>query len=178
MNTMHLKTPEERKAIAAKGVETRRINRLDRQRRREDAMVRKYELKGEIEELEKKRDALESHQAMSLISSSITGKALLSEAQIVKHGQPWNNCTGVYFLIRTGKVVYVGQAKSVFQRVGSHKDKEFDSVAWVPCAAEILDALESLYIHVMRPPLNGNWSDEIKCAPMPLDKLLRMTPNA
>lgn len=64
---------------------------------------------------------------------------------------------GVYFLLDGGRVVYVGQAKNVNQRLKMHKidpDKAFDSYAWVACEEEHLDTLEALYIMSLRPALN------------------------
>lgn len=41
------------------------------------------------------------------------------------------NC--VYFLVKGGKVVYVGESVSLFTRIGTHSlDKNFDSVYYIP----------------------------------------------
>lgn len=65
--------------------------------------------------------------------------------------------SGVYFLLRNGVVVYVGQAKNVKSRINTHKadpDKDFDAYAWVRCELEHLDTLEALYIMTLRPEQN------------------------
>jgi hypothetical protein len=77
-------------------------------------------------------------------------------------------------LIDSGKVVYVGQSVNVYARIASHHDKVFDSFAFIPCDKKILDSLESLYIHTLRPALNGNMQDA-KRAPVPLGKLIGAT---
>ena len=57
-------------------------------------------------------------------------------------------------------------------------NKRFDRYAFVPCAVDALDRLESLYIHCLRPRLNGNQRNDAKCAPIALDALIGMVPNA
>ena len=56
-------------------------------------------------------------------------------------------------------------------------NKRFDRYAFVPCAVDALDRLESLYIHCLRPRLNGNQRNDAKCAPIALDALIGMVPN-
>jgi hypothetical protein len=79
---------------------------------------------------------------------------------------------GVYFLVRDGRVIYCGQSVNVPSRVSQHHVTGFDAVAWIPCKPDILDALESLYIHVLKPPLNGSSVHGGKSAPMRIDALL------
>ena len=65
--------------------------------------------------------------------------------------------SGVYFLLRKGVVVYVGQAKNVKARLRAHTadpEKDFDAYAWVRCEIEHLDTLEALYIMTLRPEQN------------------------
>lgn len=67
------------------------------------------------------------------------------------------SATGVYFLIYRGIVVYVGQARSVRQRVGQHISegrKTFDAVSYHPCDVGDLDALERRYILQFLPKYN------------------------
>lgn len=65
---------------------------------------------------------------------------------------------GVYFLIREGRVVYVGQSLNCEGRIDAHTKgvsmKEFDSYHIVGCPVHKLDELEALYISKLRPPLN------------------------
>ncbi len=58
-------------------------------------------------------------------------------------------------LVKGDRVVYVGQSINVFARISGHHIKDFESFAFIPCNQTILDRLESLYIHILRPPLNG-----------------------
>ena len=63
---------------------------------------------------------------------------------------------GVYFLRKGDAIVYIGQSTNVYSRVATHeRDKDFDSVTFVPCAKEQLDDLEGFYIRLINPPLNG-----------------------
>ena len=167
------KTPEERKAISAKGVATRQKNKRERETQRLLDIERRDALKCEIKELELKRRVLERHELSDKTALTLTSKVLLSEAEIVSVANPYELATGVYFLISGDKVVYVGQSVNVYTRVAEHRDKLFDSFAFIPCDKDMLNSLESLYIHVLRPPLNGNQHGG-KQAPLSLNKLIRI----
>ena len=127
-------------------------------------------------EREARLDALQRTETMNAVSAAITGKALLREAEIAKAALPWGEvkASGVYFLLEGEKVVYIGQSVNVYARIHQHTDKRFDRYAFVPCAVDALDKLESLYIHCLRPPLNGNQVDGFKCAPISLNALICM----
>jgi hypothetical protein len=62
---------------------------------------------------------------------------------------------GVYFLVKAGEVVYVGQSINVYGRIGSHVDKDFDEVFWFPVPAGELNSVEAAFIRLLKPPLNG-----------------------
>lgn len=170
MNWMQTRTPEERKAIAAKSVATRQKNKRAREAQRLLDIEHRDSLKCEIRELELKRGILKRHELSDKTALMLTNKVLLSEAEIVNAANSWELATGVYFLIGGNKVVYVGQSVNVYARIAYHTDKIFDSFAFIPCEQNMLDALESLYIHVLRPPLNGDQHGG-KQAPMSLRKL-------
>jgi hypothetical protein len=167
------KTPEERKAIAAKGVATRQKNKRERDAQRLLDIERRDSLKCEIKALELKRGILERHELSDKTALTLTNKVLLSEAEIVSAANPWELATGVYFLIGGDKVIYVGQSVNVYARIAQHYDKRFDSFAFIPCGKDMLDSLESLYIHVLRPPLNGDQHGG-KQAPLSLNKLIKV----
>lgn len=95
----------------------------------------------------------------------------MTGAEIVASSAPWSNVCGIYFLIRGKEVVYVGQSIEVHSRICKHK-KEFDSYAYIECDRKMLDRLESLYIHVLRPALNGIYSNGRAASPLRLDQLL------
>ena len=173
MNWLQNKTPEERKAIAAKGVATKQKNKREREAQRLLDIERRDSLKCEIKELELKRGILERHELSDKTALTLTSKVLLSEAEIVSAANPYELATGVYFLVNGNKVVYVGQSVNVYTRISEHHDKLFDSFAFIPCKREVLNTLESLYIHVLRPPLNGNQHGG-KQAPLSLNKLIKV----
>jgi hypothetical protein len=55
------------------------------------------------------------------------------------------------------------------------KSKKFDSYVYINCPREDLNVLESLYIHVLRPPLQGKSSQgDSLAAPISLSRLLKM----
>jgi len=80
---------------------------------------------------------------------------LLSESDILSKAKKPEDVSGVYFLIRDEKIVYVGQSKCVYARLETHKkEKDFDKVTIVKCAQDKLKPLEELYIRKFQPPLN------------------------
>jgi hypothetical protein len=171
MSWIQSQTPEKRKEIIAKGLATKRKNRLAREEQKLLDIEKADVLKQKIKQLEANRDSLEKHHLMDKVSLKLTNKILLREEEIVSGSILWSQTTGVYFLIDSGKVIYVGQSVNVYGRISEHWDKTFDSFAYIPCEKESLNALESLYIHLLRPPMNGN-SHGGKTAPISLNKLL------
>lgn len=70
--------------------------------------------------------------------------------------------SGVYFLCHEKKVVYVGQSKNVFGRVGAHLgNKTFDCVWFVRVPQSDLDYVEGELIHVLKPKYNFDKRGEI-----------------
>lgn len=64
---------------------------------------------------------------------------------------------GVYFLIKAGRVVYVGQSVQVGSRVLAHLGaKDFDAAVYLPVPESELSAVEGAFIRALNPPLNGN----------------------
>ncbi len=166
-------TPEQRKEFAKKSVATRKANIEKRNALDKKAEQNAINLKYNIEELEKKLFHLQAIDAIQTVSCTLTKKVLLREEEIVKESLPYEQATGVYFLINNGRIVYVGQAVCVHSRLRAHSDKNFDRYAYIACPVEMLNKLESLYIHCLRPELNGNAVDGQKFAPIPLNKLLQ-----
>lgn len=174
MNPMQLKTPEERRAIAKKSHATRKANKEKRDT--EDKALRYYrsELCAEIRAMEGKIETLNFGYQMSAISAALTDKALLSREEIVEQAVHWEKASGVYFLVQDDEVVYVGQSVHVYSRIAQHSDKKFNRYAFVPCDVALLDKLEALYIHVLKPRLNGNYSATEKSAPIRYNALINM----
>lgn len=168
------KTPEERKAIAQKAQATRRANKERREREEREAQLYPAHLRVQIFALETRLAELKIYEKMNIASAALTNKSLLSFEDIVKDALPWGRACGVYFLVQGTEVVYVGQSVNIYSRISQHTDKRFDKYAFVPCEAALLDKLESLYIHTLRPKLNGNYSAKEKAAPIMLNKLLSM----
>lgn len=169
---MHRMTPEARKEICAKGQATRKANRQKREAEKQATLLRLDPLRKEVADLEARLFALRDIERMSVAGAELTGKTLLMPHEIAAAALPWNHATGVYFLLDGDDVVYVGQSRNVYSRISSHPVKNFNRYAFVPCAVEALDKLESLYIHLLRPTLNGRKPDGSSFAPLPLDSLI------
>lgn len=106
------------------------------------------------------------------LAAEITGKSLLRPDEITAGAIPWERCVGVYFLLCRGEVVYVGQSVNIYSRIAQHTYKEFDSFAYIRCRECNLDKLESLYIHVLQPRLNGRQANGTPMAPLSFAGLL------
>ncbi|EGA2709566.1 TPA: GIY-YIG nuclease family protein [Klebsiella pneumoniae] len=169
---MHSMTPEARKAICAKGQATRKANREKRESEEQATPLRLDSLRKEVADLEAKLFALRDIERMSVVSAELTGKTLLMPHEIAATALPWKHATGVYFLLDGDEVVYVGQSLNVYSRISSHPVNNFNRYAFVPCAVEALDKLESLYIHLLRPKLNGRKPDGSPFAPLAINSLI------
>lgn len=111
------------------------------------------------------------------LSVAINSESLRTEAEIVERAKKSEvaGMSGVYFLVRNGRVIYVGQSTNVYGRVYYHmsqREKPFDSWCFVPCPPDRLDLIESLYIHSLKPKLNGRIGDKL-LAPIGPDALIR-----
>ena len=176
MDWLNNKTPEERKASAAKGLATRRANIASRNAEKKAEIEYAKGLSEQISDLQKKTRKLQPTLPMNSAHEKLTGmRFLLCAADIARVASPWENSIGVYFLLDGNDVVYIGQSVNVYVRISSHVGKKFDRYAFIPCSVEDLDRLESLYIHLLRPKLNGRQNgkdDGVMCAPISLDSLL------
>ena len=175
---MRDKTPEERKVIIAKSVATRKANIAKRRAEQEEYIKYGKELMYGIIELEGKlerlRRAVDQEEKFGEAAKKLTSGVLLRENEIIEHAIPVNSACGIYFLIHEKKIVYVGQSVNVYSRIFTHtQSKEFDSYVFVPCDKDMLDKLESLYIHFLSPPLNGNMHNGNKIAPLQLSALFK-----
>ncbi len=139
------------------------------------SQIRAKRLREEAEtsKAEKIADQTEAN-IMRVMCAELTGYTLLSQAEIVAGSQDAPVLCGVYFLVEGKEVVYVGQSINVMARIATHRaDKRFSRFAYIPCKPEILDRLESLYIHTLRPALNGDHCvTGTKLAPLNLRDLL------
>ena len=68
-----------------------------------------------------------------------------------------SSASGIYFLVKDGIVVYVGQSSSVMSRIGQHcnGEKEFDVAFWLPYPIERLNEMERHFVEALEPKYNG-----------------------
>lgn len=143
-------------------------------------------VKIDVADLRRERAALRSEiesqrhvMALEDASVNLTGKTLLREDEIVAGGVGYAARCGVYFLIKDERVRYVGQSVNVDTRLRDHSgNHDFDAVSFIPCDRAILDKLESLYIHLLKPDWNGRVASrhgELSVAPLSLEHLLGAT---
>lgn len=168
------KTPEEKRAITQKSAETRRRNKLALAKAKDEVIQKAQSLRWQIASYEKRLRDLEEAYFASELSTKLTGKFLMPEADIVAAARPIENVCGVYFLVKGDRVIYVGQSVNVFARIAQHKDKAFERMAFIPCAEDMLDRLESIYIHFLMPEMNGEHHAGGKSAPLRMDELFNL----
>ena len=75
---------------------------------------------------------------------------------------------GIYFLKCDGEIVYIGQSRSVYGRISTHKNegrKKFDKVIFLPCHVNDLNDFEGFFINLLRPKYNGGVMDKSHGAP-------------
>lgn len=167
------KTLEQIQASVQKGIETRRRNAAKRREQEDLTKQKALDLKYKIAELESRLNELQELEQFGGQLNRLTGKTLMPESMIVESSFPYSDMSGIYFLIKDGEVVYIGQSVSIFARIAEHrKSKDFDSINWIPCKKEMLDKMESLYIHFIQPPLNGRHVNGVPHAPINIDSLL------
>lgn len=152
----------------------------------EELKDEEYNLKYRVEALRKNLAILEGNYEknkhkveINKVSQKVTGDLLISEREVVSRSADINTLDkcGVYFLIDTNKVVYVGQSVNVYARLCTHKrEKQFDRYTVLPCSENMLDTLESMYIHFFRPKYNGVHKGRAKkmVAPVRQEALLKL----
>lgn len=76
--------------------------------------------------------------------------------EIASSAFPMDSECGVYFLMRGPDVYYVGQTTNLLYRLYKHRKngRKFDGFAFIPCAVEDLNRLESAYIAMLLPGEN------------------------
>lgn len=103
---------------------------------------------------------------------------IANETQIIAAARSFENQSGIYFLVKADKVVYVGQSVNVPARVATHRSqgvKDFDAAAFIPAPKSKLDALETLYIALFQCEAN-RFSNGLRagqlCTPLPVEHVL------
>jgi hypothetical protein len=80
---------------------------------------------------------------------------LLSRKAVVGRSKPIETFCGVYFLIQDDEIVYVGQSKDVYRRIGVHfADKVFNRTYVLKANESDLLWLEGMYIQKLKPKYN------------------------
>ena len=158
------------------------------------AVLKEYEviqeLQSQVTQLEsKKRELIKGNEKLwpykfsqDELPKIITniGCDLPSISNILLNAQNIDNSCGIYFLIKGTEIVYVGQSVSVLRRIETHfSNKDFDSFSFLPCKKDMLDVVESLYIHLIEPKYNGNvfGSSGRKSAPVSRHNFMKLLLN-
>lgn len=118
---------------------------------------------------------LEWQPELMMASKKLAGNFILTAQDIIESSRPFKKICGVYFIISGSQIIYVGQSVDVLSRIGGHENHwEFDAYSFVECTQEKLDLIESIYIHLFNPPLNGDGPDGNKFAPVSIKKIIMM----
>ena len=82
---------------------------------------------------------------------------LYEKLDIIKVKYNIKNVSGIYFLISSKKIVYVGKSNNLFMRAfEGKKNMKFDSFSFVYCSKKCLSYFEGLYIQKFKPKYNKN----------------------
>lgn len=174
IHNMSSKTPAERAEISRKAVATRRRNIETKRLANMEGRQEVDAIASEISKLKGELERLRFTHAISTSYGEMLGLRLAQKEEIVGSSVKWEGHPGVYFLIKDGEIVYIGQSINVFSRIGSHGSiKEFDSYSYVSVEKDKLDIVESLYIHIYNPAQNGGTTGhDTKLAPMNFNEVI------
>lgn len=64
------------------------------------------------------------------------------------------NVPCIYFLILSGRIVYIGKTKNVQTRIPEHATKEYDTFRMIPCDLDRLSYCEMRLIKYFKPEYN------------------------
>lgn len=110
---------------------------------------------------------IEVNAEIETACKALFGDKFADVTSIISMAKPYEKICGVYFLLINDAVVYVGQSTDVHARMGAHSNAiPFDSYAYIECEKSNLDLMESAYIHLLSPALNGQHSSGQKNAPI------------
>lgn len=180
MSFMSRATPEQKAAMTAKSLATRQRNIAIRRKEEHEAKENERLIRIKQAELDSINAELSDAKVKLVEFGSIREgmridfKSSMSEVDIVRGSSAAHSQVGVYFLIKSGRIVYVGQSVQVATRIESHKNtKDFDSFSFITCDVRELDYLESFYIFKFSPPLNGRMSNGAISAPLSFDEIAK-----
>jgi hypothetical protein len=90
-------------------------------------------------------------------NEAVAPLAALTHDEIVRQATSIAHQCGIYFLVQSGRVMYVGQSIHVARRIAEHASDTshpFEAFHFVPVARELLDDTEGAYIAALQPPWN------------------------
>lgn len=91
------------------------------------------------------------------ISAMISSMDTLDALNILRMSKRLTTGPVIYFLINKEEIVYVGQTRCLFTRLGTHRRKiKFDSYAYITASSNKMEreALEGVYIRKFYPKYN------------------------
>lgn len=67
--------------------------------------------------------------------------------------------SGIYFLLRRNKIVYIGRTINLINRIYQHSEKNFDSIRIIKCNIDRLEHYEIRLIRYFQPKYNQMYTD-------------------
>jgi hypothetical protein len=95
-----------------------------------------------------------SPKKLEISTAKRRSSEFMTSDEILAHSADMDKSSGVYFLIREGRIIYVGQSRNVYARIGAHRDKSFDRITIFLCDLKDLLMIEAAYIKALQPELN------------------------
>jgi hypothetical protein len=104
-----------------------------------------------VESLDNYKSRAERSDRINMFFNKDNGKKLINSfIQLYS-----TNLSGIYFLMSGSEIIYIGQSKNIFTRPFAHKDKNHDRVIVLKIPKLLLDFVESAFIGLYLPVLNG-----------------------
>jgi len=115
---------------------------------------------------------------VQLDTSNLGAMCAPPQLRLIEHLQMMTlppRVSGIYFLVRAGVIVYVGQSVDVHTRVLAHRaSKQFDSAFFWPVPAAELCKVEGAFIRILKPELNGPGPETDECTMGKVRELLEV----
>ncbi len=73
----------------------------------------------------------------------------------ISHEEDWGFTGKIYFLTKGDDVIYVGQSSNLKNRLGGHRDKDYDGISFISVPEHAMNDVEAHYIVKFNPELNN-----------------------
>lgn len=147
------------------------VRKSKNHRTREDAVVWAAHIEGQLDGAKSRFLSMEDLGSLGLTVNTAIPISVLEATrelpyslnEIVLSSIPTKLSSGIYFLLRGNRVVYVGQSVDVLGRISRHRrdGRQFGAFAYIECHESDMDRLERLYIRAFVPEENTSFGNKV-----------------